>query len=236
MDWDAFFKLHDDLPREGPGTDADVAWACQLGNVPPHARIMDAGSGPGGDIPALLNAAPEGRVLAVDMHPGFVGTVSARFADDKRVTAKSDSMMREKGPFDLIWSAGAVYFVGVAEALNTWRKALAPEGVIAFSEPCLFRPAPDAAVKTLFEGLLPDDEAGISAKVTAADFEILGTRRISDDGWEAYYQPMEAKIDSLRGTADDALNTVLDEAEAEIATWRKHHDDFGYLLIVARPL
>lgn len=235
MDWDAFFKLHDDLPREGPGTPEDVAWACAMGNVPDHARILDAGSGPGGDIAALLDVAPDGRVLAVEMHQGFVDTVARRFEGDKRVTAKHGSMMREKGPFDLIWSAGAVYFVGVAEALNTWRKALAPEGVVAFSEPCLFRPAPDEAVKTLFEGLLPDEEAGICAKVEAAGFEVLGTRRVSDAGWEAYYQPMEARIRDLRTGADEALNAVLNDAEAEIAVWRKHREDFGYLLVVAKP-
>lgn len=235
MDWDAFFKLHDDLPREGPGTDEDVAWACALGIVPGYARILDAGSGPGGDIAALLRAAPEGRVLAVDMHQGFVDAVARRFEGDKRVTAKAGSMMREHGPFDLIWSGGAVYFVGVAEALNTWRKALAPEGIVAFSEPCLFRPAPDEAVKTLFEEVLPDDEAGICAKVEAAGYEVLGTRRVSDAGWEAYYQPQEARIEALRVGADDTLNAVLDEAEAEIATWRKHREDFGYLLCVVRP-
>lgn len=235
MDWDAFFKLHDDLPREGPGTAEEVAWACELGQVPPHARIMDGGSGPGGDIAALLKVAPEGRVLAVDTHEGFTGTVAARFAGDKRVSAKTGSMMREQGPFDLIWSAGAVYFVGVAEALDRWRKALAPNGVVAFSEPCLFRPAPDAAVKTLFEGVLPGREEDIAAKVETAGYEVLGTRRVSDAGWEAYYQPMEARIAVLRDGADAALNAILDEAEAEIATWRRHRADFGYLLVVARP-
>jgi len=28
MKWDTFFKIHDDLPREGPGSGDDVAWAC----------------------------------------------------------------------------------------------------------------------------------------------------------------------------------------------------------------
>ena len=185
--------------------------------------------------PAVLKVAPEGRVLAVDMHQGFVDAVAKRFEGDKRVIAKAGSMMREHGPFDLIWSAGAVYFVGVAEALNTWSKALAPGGAVAFSEPCLFRPAPGEAVNTLFEGHLPDNEAGIRAKVEAAGYEVLGTRRISDAGWEAYYQPQEARIEMLRAEEDDALDSVLDEAEAEIAIWRKHREDFGYLLCVARP-
>lgn len=235
MDWETFFKLHDELPREGPGTEEDVLWAADLAGTPAFARILDAGSGPGGDIAALLKVAPEGRVLAVDMHQGFVDAVAKRFEGDKRVIAKAGSMMREHGPFDLIWSAGAVYFVGVAEALNTWSKALAPGGAVAFSEPCLFRPAPGEAVNTLFEGHLPDNEAGIRAKVEAAGYEVLGTRRISDAGWEAYYQPQEARIEMLRAEEDDALDSVLDEAEAEIAIWRKHREDFGYLLCVARP-
>lgn len=47
MDWDAFFALHRDLPREGPGEAADVAWALEVAGVAPGARVADAGCGPG---------------------------------------------------------------------------------------------------------------------------------------------------------------------------------------------
>ena len=236
MDMETFFVLHSDLPREGPGTDADVAWACQLAGVARDGTVLDAGSGPGGDVTALLAAVPEGSVLAVDSHGGFAAEAQKRFEGDRRVRALAGDMMAQEGPFDLIWSAGAIYFVGVTKGLMGWRAALAPGGVVAFSSPCLFREAPAKAVIDLFEGYPVPDAEGIAAEIAAAGYELLGTRRVSDAGWEAYYQPMEARIAELRPGADAALVAVLEDAEREIATWRAHRADFGYLTCVARPV
>ena len=53
----AFFTLHRDLPREGPGVAEDVAWTVSLLKLGARAQIADVACGPGGDIAALLAAA-----------------------------------------------------------------------------------------------------------------------------------------------------------------------------------
>ncbi|WP_074218771.1 hypothetical protein [Rhodovulum sp. ES.010] len=79
--------------------------------------------------------------------------------------------------------------------------------------------------------------AGLSAQIHAAGFEILGQRPLSDGAWEAYFGPMEARIDTLRLGADAALACVLDEAEAETATcWRARRAELGSLLSVMCPV
>ncbi len=60
------------------------------------------------------------------------------------------------GPFDLIWSAGALYFLGVTDGLTGWRAALAPGGAVAFSEPCFFTDTPSDAARAFWDGY-PDD-------------------------------------------------------------------------------
>ncbi|WP_239113260.1 class I SAM-dependent methyltransferase [Shimia biformata] len=235
MDWDAFFTLHKDLPREGPGDPDEVALACRVAGTKANGAVLDAGSGPGGDIPALLQAVPQGRVHAVDSHTPFVEEIRSRFADDPRVTARAGDMLAETGPYDLIWSAGAVYFAGIPEALRTWRAALAPGGAIAFSAPCLFDPDAKAIAEIFFEGMVPQDRRGIEAEVTSAGFRVIASRPVSDGAWEAYFGPQEARIAALRPGADDALAEVLDAAETEIATWRAHRRAFGYELVVVKP-
>ncbi len=235
MDMTAFFRLHDGLPREGPGSAADVLWATSRAATLADASILDAGCGPGGDVAALLQAAPDGHVLALDSHPGFVADLNNRFANDPRVTARCGDMMEAEGPFDLIWCAGAIYFVGVTQALQGWRSALSKGGAIAFSQACLFKPDPPAEVDALFEGLPVGDADQIRAEIDAAGFELIDSRPVSDDGWEAYYQPQEARIAKLRPTADLALTKVLDAAEVEMSVWRAHRDHFGYLLCVVKP-
>lgn len=233
---DAFFTLHAGLPREGPGDTADIAWAAGVAGTGPEARICDAGSGPGGDVAALLQAAPKGQVTAIDAHAPFIDIARDRFRTDPRVTLIAGDMADLTGPFDFIWSAGAVYFLGIEPALTSWREILAPEGAVAFSEPCLFTDTPSEGAVAFWQGYEPlTDAEGIAAQVRSAGYETLATRRVPDSGWEKYFGPMEARISELRADADAALAAVLDEEEAEIAGWRAHKAETGYLLSVVRP-
>lgn len=246
MNRKAFFTLHRDLPREGPGERADVAWAAEVAGLASDAAICDAACGPGADIPALLFAAPGGRVTGFDLHLPFAEDAAARFARDPRVTILQARLIRsdedalpdprDLGPFDLIWCAGAVYFHGIEACLSAWRGALAPGGHVAFSEPCLFTPTPSAGAVDFWEGYgALTDAGGIAAQVRAAGFETLATRTLAAPAWEGYFGPIERRIAALRPGADAALSEILDEAEAEITGWRAHCDETGYLLSVVRP-
>lgn len=238
MDWQAFFTVHQDLPREGPGTAEEVAWACNLAGLPSDAAICDAGAGTGGDIAALLQAAPAGRVLAVEAQQSFVAEMAARFADATRVTVAQGDMARlqdfEEAPFDLIWCAGALYFLGIEDGLAAFAKALKPRGVVAFSEPCLFTATPSDAALAFWDGYATRTMDGITAAVERAGYTVLGQRPVSDAGWEAYYQPMEARIARLRPDADGRLTEMLDLCAQEAAQWRQVRAETGYLLTVAR--
>lgn len=237
-DWpdEAFFTLHADLPREGPGETADVAWAAGVAGLGKAARILDAASGPGGDIGALLRAAPEGHLTAIDLHAPFIEAARARWGADPRVTLLAGDMTEPTGPFDFIWCAGAVYFLGIEAALCAWAPRLAAGGAIAFSEPCLFTDTPAPGAIAFWEGYARlTDAEGIAAQVRAAGYEMLATRALGEIAWNGYYRPMEARIAALRPGADEALTKVLDMAETEIALWRAHKAETGYLLCVVRP-
>ena len=232
----AFFTLHQDLPREGPGEAADVAWAAQVAGLSPRAEICDAACGPGGDIAALLAAAPEGHVTALDKTLQFVEAARAVWHDDPRVTLLCADMARIANRYDLIWCAGAVYFIGIEAALTGWRKSLRPGGAIAFSDVCWFSDTPAPRARALWaDHAAMTDAAGINAQIAAAGYELVDQRRLSDAAWEAYFAPLDTRIAALRPGADAALTAVLDAAEEEAACWRAHRDDFGYLLSVVRP-
>jgi SAM-dependent methyltransferase len=237
QDMQAFFRLHADLPREGPGETADVSWAAEVAGLRPEGHVLDAASGPGGDIGALLRAVPDGHVTAVDLHAPFIDAARARWGQNKRVTLQVADMTAPGGPFDMIWCAGAVYFLGIEAAMQAWRGTLAPGGAIAFSEPCFFTETPSDGARAFWagEGVQIGTEASIKTRIAAAGFETLATRRLSAVAWESYYRPMEARIAQLRPAADPELSRVLDEGAAEIAGWRAHKAETGYLLSVVRP-
>lgn len=244
----AFFHLHRDLPREGPGERGDISWAADVAGLAGDASICDAACGPGADIPALLFAAPGGRVTGFDLHQPFVDDASQRFASDDRVAILRARLIRDSsddlpdpvdlGPFDLIWCAGAVYFHGISACLSAWAPALKPGGHIAFSEPVWLTDTPSPEVAAMWAGegnAAMTNVAGIEAQVAAAGFDPVASRVLSDAAWEGYYGPMERRIAALRPGADAALSRVLDEGENEARIWRKYRHEFGYLLTVARP-
>lgn len=232
-----FFQLHADLPREGPGDRASLDWAFTTGNLPRDARIFDAGCGPGADIEWLLSNAPGGHVLAMDLHPPFIDRVAERWGKDPRVEARVGSMAEAEGPFDLIWIAGALYFLGVEKGLRHFRPHLAPGGVVAFSELAWLTDDPAPALRWELGKEYPEigDAAILEARVKAAGYDLCGLRVLDDAAWEAYYTPLEARAAMLRPGAGPELIAVLDAAIAEIALWRENRDAFGYLLAVVRP-
>jgi SAM-dependent methyltransferase len=232
---EAFFKLHSGLPREAPGDRESLDWAMALASPPADARILDAGCGPGADIEGLLAAAPSGKVTAIDLHEPFVATARERYAGDSRVEASIGDMANPGGPFDLIWSAGALYFLGIEAGLMAWREALVPGGVVAFSDAIwLTEDRPADVLKLFADYKAMTDLNGDIAACSRAGYEVLGHRILPDAAWEAYFQPMEVRIAELRVGADPVLNQILDEAVFEIETWRAHRDAFGYATIVAR--
>ena len=232
----AFFTVHSDLPREGPGDAADIAWAANVVGLAPTARILDAACGPGGDIEALLRAAPQGHVTAVDQHNPFVDAARVRWDHEPQTTFRVGDMTAVEGPFDFIWCAGAVYFLGIEAALAAWRRQLSPHGAIAFSEPCLFVKEPSEGALAFWQGYERlTDQAGIEHQIEKASYELLACRPLDATAWENYYRPLEARVARLRARADPTITRTLDETSREVERWRAHQAETGYLLCVVRP-
>ncbi len=234
---EAFLTIYADLAREGPGAAADVGWALSVAATPAQARICDAGCGSGADTVTLAKERPLAQIEAVDKITQFVEAARRRTAPfGARVQVREGDMADLSGPYDLIWCAGAIYFLGVSEGLRLWRKALAPSGAVAFSEPCLL-PRPSQAALAFWAAEYPQitDVAGIRARVAAAGYRVLGEQMQVGDAWEAFYVPMGKRIAKLRPEASGALSEALDKAEAEIARWKAAPSEIAYALMVVAP-
>jgi trans-aconitate methyltransferase len=238
MDWDAFFAVHRDLPREGPGLAEDVAWVGQLIGISPRGRVCDAGCGPGGDLAALRQLVTQGWIDGFETVPHFVEAARQKFASDSSVQIFEASMEHLRGPYDLIWSAGAVYFLGVAQALNAWRDALADNGAVAFSHPCLFTETPSEAALAFWEaepgGI--GTEIATRAEITNAGWRVVATRTLSEAAWTAYYDPMLARCDKLEDAGVTySVAAAIAAARKEASDWRAVAHETGYVIYLVRP-
>lgn len=126
-----FWRAHDGLPREAPGSEATTLLLLRLaGPLPAAPRILDIGCGPGpATIP--LARATGGTVTALDLHEPFLAQVNQR-ADEAgladRVTtlaAPMESVPLPAGSVDLLWAEGSAYVMGFDAALTAWRPLLA---------------------------------------------------------------------------------------------------------------
>ena len=233
----SYYTLFRNLTRQGPGEVADVAWAAAQADLTRDALICDVACGSGADIAPLLAACPDGHVTAFDKQPHFIDEAKARVGDDPRVSLRVGDMADLGGPYDFIWCAGAVYFLGIKEALMLWRPALHKGGAIAFSLPCWWTDTPAKPAQDFWaEYTAMTDEAGIFRQVETAGFKSIAKRCLAASAWNGYYTSLENRIDMLRKGSDPDLQVVLDKTAEEIAIWRTHGADYGYLLSVVRPV
>ncbi|MCA0961199.1 class I SAM-dependent methyltransferase [Salipiger bermudensis] len=231
-----FLTLYSRLDRQGPGTPEDVLWALGRLGLSGELRVCDAGCGTGADTVTLARALPEAQVVGIDAVPAFIEAGQARLGDLPNASLQVGDMAELEGPYDLIWSAGAIYFLGVTEGLQAWRGALAPGGVVAFSQGVFLGDDEPQAVRDFWiaEPALPDRE-GLRAQVAEAGFEVLDTRLLIGAPWQAYYEGLTREIAALRDDATPAMTAVLDACAQEVALWRQAPERIAYELVLARP-
>ncbi len=238
---DAFWAAHDGLPRQAPGSAATTRLLLQLaGPLPERPRIVDIGCGTGtAGIPLAL--ATGGELVAVDTHRPSLDQLTAAAAAAgvgvrvRTLEAPMQDLPLPDGRADLVWAEGSAYIMGFDAALRSWRRLLAPGGVLVLTEAEWTNPDPAAAACEFWDAGYPAmrDTAGNVAAATAAGWTVHATYLLPDADWAAYYDPLAARVAQLRARGLDPA--VSDELVREIEVRTAHGADYGYTGYVLRP-
>ena len=234
----AFERLYSGLDREGPGLAEDVFWALDRLEIRGEVKVCDAGCGSGADARTLGAALPDGDVEAIEQMPHLAREAEERCAALANVVVHQGDMAALPGYYDMIWCAGALYFLGVTEGLRLWRSHLAPGAAVAFSEPVRTQPPGDAQEEAFWGGedTPLTDLDGIRTRVEAAGYQVIDSRRIIGEPWKAYYRSLAARIITLADDPDPEMQAVLAESWREVSNWRAAPGKIAYELVLARPV
>jgi SAM-dependent methyltransferase len=107
----AFFALHEALPRQGPGSDDTTRRLLELAAPPPGPRALDLGCGPGRASLVLAEAGAD--VTALDLYQPYLDALQAAAAWHgvaARIHPVCASMADPPfpdGSFELLWAEGS---------------------------------------------------------------------------------------------------------------------------------
>lgn len=232
-EFDCFIRLYSGLPREGPGDAESLALALQ--GLPAGARIFDAACGSGADTALMLDAMPQAEIFAVDKQQQFIDAAISR---GLQADFQVGDMLKPSGKFDLIWSAGAVYFVGVEAALTAWRPHLKNGGRIGFSEAVWLTDTPHKAARNFWDDAFPamGNIAEMTARIEAKGFRVILAKPLGRAAWLGYYASLAANIAEIRLNAPSKImEKVMANTESEVALFEAHFGDYDYAVFIVEP-
>jgi len=248
-----FYEIFDaSLPRLGPGDDASTKRALDTllsagllrGKAPTSTpwRILDIGCGNGAQTLQLAKHTP-GAILAIDNHQPCLDELQRR-AEAAGVWGKIRLSLRDMrtltaddGPFDLIWSEGALFVMGFREGVAACRSLLVPGGGLAVSELGWLRSDPPAECREFFAGAYPemaDIDANLAA-MRACGYEVIDHFAQPESAWwEPYYLPLQDRLRVLRGMygGDGEKLSVIESIQKEIDVYRKYSAYYGNVFYV----
>jgi SAM-dependent methyltransferase len=240
-----FYELYAGLPRGGPGDDNSTRKAFSfMRDLPLKPLILDIGCGPGMQTIELAKLS-QGSILALDNYQPFLDHLMKTAEKEhvsRHIIPKLMSMHEmdfEKEMFEIIWSEGALYFLGFANGLKECYRLLKPNGYLAVTEPVYFKDNPPQPVIDFWADEYPDI-SDVQANINLIEhsgFALLSHFALPESSWvDEFYVPMEKRIKILKEkyVGNKRALDVFESASEEIEVFKKYSEYFGYEFFVMR--
>jgi ubiquinone/menaquinone biosynthesis C-methylase UbiE len=242
MDWEIFFDIHKDLPREGSGRDEYTQKAFEM--IPPIRQplILDIGCGPGLQTIKLAKLT-DGNIIGIDIHQPYLDQLEQTAEKEKvshKIQTLNQSMTNMNFPeeyFDIIWAEGSIFVIGFEQGLIQWKKFIKNGGYLTVHEMTWLKDNPPKEIADYWEKVYPaittiEENLNI---IKNFDYKLIGYFPLPDDAWwDFYYNPLEKRLKELRSKYKDnsiAL-AMIDEQQKEIDLYRKYNQWYGSVFYI----
>jgi ubiquinone/menaquinone biosynthesis C-methylase UbiE len=237
------YELCEALPRSGPGDNEYTRRAFNSIPQPPkHPYILDIGCGQGMQTVELAKIS-NGKIIALDNHQGFLDMLMEQTKKqglEEKIIPKNISMLDmefEEETFDIIWSEGALYFMGFQNGLKRCHQLLKDKGYLAVTELVYTVPNPPASVVEYFESEYPDIKTvGENIETIKKErFNLIANFTLPKSAWlNNYYLPIEKELPRLnkKYQGNKVALAVFEGFRNEVAFYRKYSKFYGYEFFV----
>jgi len=237
------YELCEALPRSGPGDNEYTRRAFHYISHPPkHPFILDIGCGQGMQTIELAKIS-NGKIIALDNHQAFLDILMEQAKKQKleeKIIPKNMSMLDmdfEEEAFDIIWSEGALYFMGFQNGLKRCHQLLKDEGCLAVTELVYIALNPPDDVVEYFNSEYPDIK-NIQENIEIIEnegYDLISHFTLPESAWlNNYYLPIEKELPRLNNKyqGNKVALAVFEGFRNEVDFYRKYSKFYGYEFFV----
>lgn len=202
--------------------------------------VVDAGCGTGRQTLALARELGT-LVNAIDRYQPFLNDLdrraeSAQMADLVRTHRADIKDIPNMFPhIDLLWSEGAAYNIGFANALTIWSAAVDRGGFAVVSELSWLRESVPTLVATFFSNCYPNMQSIAQNCVLAetAGYRVLDTYTLPPAAWvDGYYDVLAPRAQALLGHPNSSVRDLAIATLQEIEIFNCAENSYGYVFYV----
>ena len=233
-----FNLIFEALDVWGPGSKEDTLKALNaVSNQIDSILEIGCGQGNATQVLAMNSTA---SITAVDNEEFALELLMKKMCSqslDHRVStlcANMENLPCELASYDLIWSEGSAYIMGVEKALKAWRPFLKEEGVLVFSDAVWSVEKPNQESLDFWQQEYPDMTT-VAVRIKQAEatgYELIETFSLSEEAWQSYYRPLEARLNELK---DELYGSpVVDDIERELAVFHQREGEYDYQMFILK--
>lgn len=150
------------------------------------------------------------------------------------ICASMTAMPFDRGQFDVLWSEGSAYIMGVKQALKSWKPLLKSNGYLVISDLVWLTNNPDAEAIEFWQQNYPDmstSEQRIK-EMMKAGYEVIESFTQSEQSWRNYLDPLKQKITQVED--EGFTSNSLNDLRKELQIHEQYLGQYGYQVFVLK--